>query len=126
MMAKMRMANMTSRAICIRGARALNMDFNTTCKPWGQKKACQTAAYSRKIAKYYKSRNSVTNVLEVFYKCGLKGLKHYRRLNGLKTWPHLNWEFDPEYRISFHVLKTYEFTLFRVSNITSCYFTIQN
>jgi hypothetical protein len=33
MMAKMRMANMTSNPICIRGARAFKMDFRTTCKP---------------------------------------------------------------------------------------------
>jgi hypothetical protein len=33
MMAKMRMAKETRRPICIRGARALKMDFKTTCKP---------------------------------------------------------------------------------------------
>ena len=33
MMAKMRMANMTSKPICIKGARAFRMDFKTTCKP---------------------------------------------------------------------------------------------
>ncbi len=32
-MAKMRMAKETRRPICIRGARALKMDFKTTCKP---------------------------------------------------------------------------------------------
>ena len=32
-MAKMRMANMTKSPICISGAKALRMDFKTTCKP---------------------------------------------------------------------------------------------
>lgn len=32
-MAKIKMANMTSNPICIRGAKALKMDFKTTCKP---------------------------------------------------------------------------------------------
>ena len=33
MIAKIRMANDTRSPICINGARALKIDFNTTCKP---------------------------------------------------------------------------------------------
>ena len=33
----MRMANMTNRPICIKGARALKMDFKTTWRPRGKK-----------------------------------------------------------------------------------------
>jgi len=33
MIAKIRMANDTRSPICINGARALKIDFNTTCRP---------------------------------------------------------------------------------------------
>ena len=33
MIAKIKMANDTRRPICIKGAKALNMDFRTTCRP---------------------------------------------------------------------------------------------
>ena len=38
MMAKMRMANITSKPICISGAKALKMDLRTTWRPVEEKK----------------------------------------------------------------------------------------
>ena len=38
MMANIKMANMTSSPICMRGAKALRMDLRTTCKPEERKK----------------------------------------------------------------------------------------